>query len=40
MMRKTGKLYRLTIASAVLSVIANVLVASWHNGTSDINLWV
>jgi MFS family permease len=40
LMRKTGKLYMLTIVSAVLSVVANTLVASWSNRTSPVHLWV
>ena len=39
-MRKTGKLYSLTLASAVLCIIASVLVASWNDNTSTLHLWL
>ena len=39
-MRKTGKLYNLTLASAGLCILASVLVASWSDGTSTPHLWL
>lgn len=38
-MRRTGKLYKLTLVSAGLSVFANILVATWNENTSLFNLW-
>ncbi|KAH0839647.1 vacuolar amino acid permease [Lanmaoa asiatica] len=39
-MRKTGKLYSLTLCSAALCVFASVLVAFWNNKTSTLHLWL
>ncbi|EIN10661.1 vacuolar amino acid permease [Punctularia strigosozonata HHB-11173 SS5] len=39
LMRRTGKLYTLTLASAGLSVAANVLVVFWNDDTSAFHLW-
>ncbi|KAJ7507587.1 major facilitator superfamily domain-containing protein [Mycena galericulata] len=39
MMRRTGKLYTLTVASAVSSISANVLVIFWHENSSPWHLW-
>ena len=38
-MRKTGKLYTLTLASSLLTVLANVLVVLWTDKTSAFHLW-
>ncbi|KAH7887923.1 vacuolar amino acid permease [Phlebopus sp. FC_14] len=38
-MRRTGKLYNLTLASAALTVLASVLVALWNDETSTFHLW-
>ncbi|KAI9574971.1 vacuolar amino acid permease [Boletus coccyginus] len=38
-MRKTGKLYNFTLGSAVLCMLASVLVASWNDQTSTFHLW-
>ncbi|KAL1761464.1 major facilitator superfamily domain-containing protein [Schizophyllum commune] len=38
-MRKTGKLYTLTLVSSLLTVLANVLVVLWTNKTSAFHLW-
>jgi len=38
-MRKTGKLYTLSLISALLSVSASVLVAAWNENSSPFNLW-
>ncbi|KAF9221873.1 vacuolar amino acid permease [Gyrodon lividus] len=38
-MRRTGKLYNLTLASAALCVVASILVASWNDNTSNFHLW-
>ena len=39
-MRKTGKLYSLTLVSAALCILASVLVASWNEKTSTLHLWL
>ncbi|KIL00356.1 hypothetical protein PAXRUDRAFT_29848 [Paxillus rubicundulus Ve08.2h10] len=39
-MRRTGKLYNLTLASAALCVVASILVASWNDQTSNFHLWL
>ncbi|KAF8138171.1 vacuolar amino acid permease [Boletus edulis] len=39
-MRKTGKLYNLTLTSATLCIIASVLVALWNDNTSTLHLWL
>jgi len=38
-MRKTGKLYILSLSSALLAVGATVLVALWNKNSSSFNLW-
>ncbi|KAF9246956.1 vacuolar amino acid permease [Melanogaster broomeanus] len=39
-MRRTGKLYSLTLTSAALCVLASVLIASWSDQTSTFHLWL
>lgn len=39
-MRRTGKLYTLTLAAAVSSITANVLVIFWSDNTSAWHLWL
>ncbi|KAG8218370.1 major facilitator superfamily domain-containing protein [Butyriboletus roseoflavus] len=39
-MRKTGKLYNLTLGSAALCIFASVLVALWNDKTSTLHLWL
>ncbi|KAI0786360.1 MFS general substrate transporter [Abortiporus biennis] len=39
-MRKTGKLYGLTLVSCALTVIAATMVAMWNENTSNFHLWV
>jgi hypothetical protein len=39
-MRKTGKLYTLTLVSAGLSVFSNIMVALWNDRTSSLDLWL
>ncbi|KAK7470835.1 hypothetical protein VKT23_002252 [Stygiomarasmius scandens] len=39
-MRRTGKLYNLTIASSLLANIASLLVIFWNDNTSTLHLWV
>ena len=38
-MRKTGKLYELTLASCGLTVVAAVLVVMWNENSSPFHLW-
>jgi len=38
-MRRTGKLYSLTVASSCLTVIASVLIILWNKNSSPIHLW-
>ncbi|KAF8631159.1 hypothetical protein AX15_002499 [Amanita polypyramis BW_CC] len=40
LMRKTGKLHALTLLSSVMSIIANLLVASWNEKTPAIRYWL
>ncbi|KAJ7368135.1 vacuolar amino acid permease [Mycena albidolilacea] len=40
MMRRTGKLYTLTLAAAASSICANVLVIFWNENTSQWHLWL
>ncbi|KAK7061583.1 multidrug resistance protein fnx1 [Favolaschia claudopus] len=40
MMRRTGKLYTLTLAAAASSISANVLVIFWNENTSAWHLWL
>lgn len=39
-MRRTGKLYGLTLISCFLTIIAASYVAAWNENTSAIHLWV
>jgi hypothetical protein len=39
-MRKTGKLYTLTLTSSFLSLLASILVAFWNENSSAFHLWV
>ncbi|EIW82224.1 vacuolar amino acid permease [Coniophora puteana RWD-64-598 SS2] len=39
LMRRTGKLYTLTLCSALLTVLASALVACWNDKTSQFHLW-
>ncbi|KAJ7095220.1 major facilitator superfamily domain-containing protein [Mycena belliarum] len=39
LMRRTGKLYTLTLAAAISSISANVLVIFWNENTSAWHLW-
>jgi hypothetical protein len=39
-MRKTGKLYTLTLVSSLLTIIASTLVTRWNHDTSAFHLWV
>jgi len=38
-MRRTGKLYTLTLVSAALSIISSIYVALWDFNTSEFHLW-
>ncbi len=38
-MRKTGKLYILTLMSSLMMIIASLLVAFWNEKTSAIHYW-
>ena len=38
-MRRTGKLYYLTITSALLTLISCTFVAMWNDNTSAFHLW-
>ncbi|KAG2077592.1 vacuolar amino acid permease [Suillus decipiens] len=40
MMRRTGKLYRLTLASVGLTIIASICLALWNDNTSQYHLWL
>ncbi|KAG1791362.1 vacuolar amino acid permease [Suillus plorans] len=40
MMRRTGKLYHLTLASVGLTVIASICLALWDDNTSQYHLWL
>jgi hypothetical protein len=39
MMRRTGKLYALTVASSLLTVLASSLIIFWNKNSSPIHLW-
>jgi hypothetical protein len=39
-MRKTGKLYSLTVVSSLLMLLSSFLVIFWNENTSPIHLWV
>lgn len=38
-MRKTGKLYTLTLVSSGLTVFATIMIALWDENTSGFHLW-
>lgn len=40
MMRRTGKLYSLTLVSVSLGVVASVSVSLWNSNTSEFHLWL
>jgi len=40
LMRRTGKLYALTLISAFLAILASVLASFWNDNTSALHLWV
>ncbi|KAJ7283826.1 major facilitator superfamily domain-containing protein [Mycena rebaudengoi] len=40
LMRRTGKLYVLTLAAAVSSLSANILVIFWNENSSSLHLWL
>lgn len=40
MMRRTGKLYYLTLASVGLTIIASISLALWNDNTSQYHLWL
>ncbi|KAK0468038.1 vacuolar amino acid permease [Desarmillaria tabescens] len=39
-MRRTGKLYTLTLASSALTIVASVLVLFWNDSSSTFHLWL
>lgn len=39
LMRRTGKLYALTLASSIMTIMASLLVVSWNEETSAARLW-
>ncbi|XP_006460176.1 hypothetical protein AGABI2DRAFT_202979 [Agaricus bisporus var. bisporus H97] len=39
-MRRTGKLYTLTLVSSVLTIFASVMVCFWRDSTSTFHLWI
>lgn len=39
-MRRTGKLYTLTLVSAAMTVLAALLVVMWNDNTSSFHLWL
>lgn len=39
-MRRTSKLYHLTLASTALTIFASILVALWNDNTSKGHLWL
>ncbi|KAF9452050.1 vacuolar amino acid permease [Macrolepiota fuliginosa MF-IS2] len=39
-MRRTGKLYTLTLVSSLLTILASTLVCLWGNNTSTFHLWI
>jgi hypothetical protein len=38
-MGRTGKLYNLTVGSALLTVVSCVLIATWNENTPKFDLW-
>jgi hypothetical protein len=39
-MRRTGKLYTLTLVSSLLTIFASLLVCFWGDNTSAFHLWI
>ena len=39
MMRRTGKLYTLTVASSVMATLATVMLCFWGENTGTLHLW-
>ncbi|KAE9410275.1 vacuolar amino acid permease [Gymnopus androsaceus JB14] len=39
MMRRTGKLYRLTLCSGFMCILASISIVLWNDDTSQIHLW-
>jgi len=39
LMRRTGKLYTLTLASSLLTILASILVVFWNDNSSTLHLW-
>lgn len=39
-MRRTGKLYTLTLASSAMTLVASVLVLFWNDSSSTFHLWL
>ncbi|KDQ64740.1 hypothetical protein JAAARDRAFT_202035 [Jaapia argillacea MUCL 33604] len=40
LMRRTGKLYSLTLGSVLLTVVAGILVSCWNSNTPTLDLWL
>jgi len=40
LMRRTGKLYALTLASSFMAISASVLASFWNDNTSALHLWI
>ncbi|KAJ6629159.1 vacuolar amino acid permease [Mycena sp. CBHHK59/15] len=40
LMRRTGKVYTLTVAAAASSLFANILVVFWNDNSSPVHLWL
>lgn len=40
LMRKTGKLYTLTLASSALTIFASAMVALWNENSAPLHLWL
>ncbi|KAH7879564.1 vacuolar amino acid permease [Lentinula edodes] len=40
MMRRTGKLYKLTLCSGLMCILASVSVVFWNENTSPFHLWI
>lgn len=39
-MRRTGKLYNLTIVSSLLAILASILIIFWNENSSPVHLWI
>ena len=39
-MRRTGKLYTLTLVSCAMTIVATSMVATWNDNTSQWHLWL